>query len=400
VHDRTSGAWSAVLAVGCGSFTLLGEEDKAHRLGAWGAVLASVARAGSPIHRLQWVERTREGDLDAFEDYLRTESDVAPGCAGTPTGAAAASYAEVIANAAVRHRAHEVLVVVSVHPRRAARHVRPFGRGPEAVCALLRREIRLLEGQLRNAEVRPDRPLGVDELARAIRCVSEPAHGGGAPVTPPSAWPMAIDEHWASVHVDNRWHATYWIAEWPRLDVGADFLTPLLLTTATRAVSLTMAPVPPAQAVREVESARTADLADAELRHRAGFVSTARHRREAEGALQREAELADGHGDYRFCGYVSVSAATPADLETVMGRAAPPPHRATTANLQAAYPFVAGGGLGARGTYLGRDLHGGAFCFDPWEMYQAGVLTSPNVMVVGQIGRGKSTFVKTLVLAC
>ena len=78
-----------------------------------------------------------------------------------------------------------------------------------------------------------------------------------------------------------------------------------------------------------------------------------------------------------------------------MARSTPPPHRATTANLQAAYPFVAGEGLGARGTYLGRDLHGGAFCFDPWELYRSGLLTSPNVMVVGQIGRGKSTFVKT-----
>jgi hypothetical protein len=75
----------------------------------------------------------------------------------------------------------------------------------------------------------------------------------------------------------------------------------------------------------------------------------------------------------------------------------PPPHRATTANLQAAYPFVTGAGLGARGTYLGRDLHGGAFCYDPWELYRSGMLTSPNVIVVGQIGRGKSTFVKTFV---
>lgn len=75
----------------------------------------------------------------------------------------------------------------------------------------------------------------------------------------------------------------------------------------------------------------------------------------------------------------------------------PPAHRATTAHLQAAYPFVAEAGLGARGTYLGRDLYGGAFCFDPWEMYHRGVLTSPNVLVVGQIGRGKSSFVKSFV---
>jgi hypothetical protein len=74
---------------------------------------------------------------------------------------------------------------------------------------------------------------------------------------------------------------------------------------------------------------------------------------------------------------------------------APLPHRATTAHLQAAYPFVIEGGLGADGPYIGRDLFGGAFCFDPWELYARGLLTGPNVVVVGQIGRGKSTFVKT-----
>jgi len=74
-----------------------------------------------------------------------------------------------------------------------------------------------------------------------------------------------------------------------------------------------------------------------------------------------------------------------------------PAHRATTAHLRALYPFVAGRGLGSRGVYLGRDLHGGPFCFDPWELYSAGVLTNPNLLVAGQIGRGKSTFVKTFV---
>jgi DNA helicase HerA-like ATPase len=72
----------------------------------------------------------------------------------------------------------------------------------------------------------------------------------------------------------------------------------------------------------------------------------------------------------------------------------PAAHRATTAHLQALYPFVAEGGLGDRGTYIGRDLFGGAFVYDPWELYRAGALTNPNVLVLGQIGRGKSSFVK------
>jgi AAA-like domain len=75
----------------------------------------------------------------------------------------------------------------------------------------------------------------------------------------------------------------------------------------------------------------------------------------------------------------------------------PQPHRATTANLQAIYPFVSEGGLGRQGPFIGRDLFGGAFCFDPWELYRQGVVTNPNLLVLGQIGRGKSTFVKTFV---
>jgi type IV secretory pathway VirB4 component len=42
-------------------------------------------------------------------------------------------------------------------------------------------------------------------------------------------------------------------------------------------------------------------------------------------------------------------------------------------------------------------MFGGSFCFDPWELYRRGVLTNPNILVVGQLGRGKSTFIKTFV---
>jgi hypothetical protein len=56
---------------------------------------------------------------------------------------------------------------------------------------------------------------------------------------------------------------------------------------------------------------------------------------------------------------------------------------------------VAEPGLGGAGPYIGRDLLGGAFCYDPWELYAQGTLTNPNMVVIGQIGRGKSSFVKT-----
>ena len=72
-----------------------------------------------------------------------------------------------------------------------------------------------------------------------------------------------------------------------------------------------------------------------------------------------------------------------------------PAHQVTTRNLGAAYPFVAEAGLGERGVVDRRDLLGGSFVFDPFELYAAGVVSNPNMVVFGQIGRGKSAFVKT-----
>jgi len=72
-------------------------------------------------------------------------------------------------------------------------------------------------------------------------------------------------------------------------------------------------------------------------------------------------------------------------------------HRSTTAHLASLYPFQAETGLGARGVYLGTNLltGGGGFAFDPFEAYQGGLVTNPNLLVAGEPGTGKSSFVKT-----
>ncbi|MEW6582361.1 MAG: ATP-binding protein [Actinomycetota bacterium] len=73
-----------------------------------------------------------------------------------------------------------------------------------------------------------------------------------------------------------------------------------------------------------------------------------------------------------------------------------PAHLATSGQLDAAYPFMAEPGLGGRGVYVGRDVYrGSAFCYDPWVLYERGLLTGPSAIVCGQVGRGKSALVKT-----
>jgi hypothetical protein len=310
VNDRRTGTYAAVLVVRGRSFSLLDPNDKQRRLAAWGAALAAVARDGSPVHRLQWIERSLPGDGDGLLRYLDEAATEAPG---------RDSYARLVSGAGPATQDHQVLLAVAVHSRHVARHRRAFGPGLDAVYGLLRREIRLLQGQLRSADLIVDRVMGESDLAQVLRVALDPLARAG-PTTAGrrlgEAWPLAADESWSSYRTDSGWHVTYWVAEWPRVDVGPDFLSPLLLNTGGwRRAAVTMAPVGPAQAARQVEAARTADAADEELRRRAGFLTTARRRREVEGVLRREAELADGHAEYRFSGYVTVSASDRAALD-------------------------------------------------------------------------------------
>lgn len=74
-----------------------------------------------------------------------------------------------------------------------------------------------------------------------------------------------------------------------------------------------------------------------------------------------------------------------------------PAHRATSDVMAGAYPFLAEAGLGSAGVYIGQDAwSGGGFCFDPWVLYQQGVLTNPNCLLAGVVGKGKSCLAKSI----
>jgi hypothetical protein len=255
-----------------------------------------MGRLGSPLRRVQWVERNEPEVSSGAADWVDHSE------------AAGRSYRELVVGAPAA-QIHDAWLVLSVAARRVG------SAGEEA----LGRELRLLDGQLRNADLRPGRPLDRDQLGVLL----SPAGGGRGPA--------AIKEQWAYLQADELWHATYWVAEWPRVEVPPDFLSPLLLSSGRRTVAVTMAPVPIDRAIREARSSRTADLADAELRSRAGFLSSARREKEAEGAVRREQELADGHCEYRFSGYVTVTAA---DSDGLARACAETEHAAQAAHLE------------------------------------------------------------------
>ncbi|MER7604694.1 ATP-binding protein [Nocardioides sp. NPDC127503] len=88
--------------------------------------------------------------------------------------------------------------------------------------------------------------------------------------------------------------------------------------------------------------------------------------------------------------------AGPAMLRTP-GRLRLPRHQDTSATWAGAYPFLAEGGLGADGIFVGQDLYSGSsFVYDPWVLYARGQITAPNVVLAGIVGSGKSSLAKSL----
>ena len=88
--------------------------------------------------------------------------------------------------------------------------------------------------------------------------------------------------------------------------------------------------------------------------------------------------------------------AGPAALRTP-GRLRLPRHQDTSATLAGAYPFLAEGGLGSDGVFVGQDLYSGSsFVYDPWVLYTRGLITAPNLVLAGIVGSGKSALAKSL----
>jgi len=332
IKDPARGTYTAVAAVQGSTFALLDADEQDRRVSAWGRLLAELARDGSPVRRVQWVERALPDSGDALARFWAEAG-------GHGSRAAAASYRQLIsATASTGQPAtqrHETYLAVAVDPGRAGRAIRQAGsRGggtEDGACAVLLRELAAIQDRLTQAGLEVAGWLPPRALAQVLRTAYEPGaaarldrrHGSGrsAGVDPAVAGPMAAEAGWSHYRSDDGWHATYWVHEWPRMEVGADFLAPLLLhTTCRRTVALLAEPISTRQAMRQVSAAKTAELANQTMRDRVGQLTSERQRAEAAEVARREAELVAGHAEYRFTAFITVTATTPTELEDACGQ--------------------------------------------------------------------------------
>lgn len=298
----------AMVSVDAVPAALAAVDEAAAQRSAWGAVLAGLARPGAGVARLQWVVHARPLGPRTRAAFLPDAPDaVIPAIV-------ADSYRELVAQAGDQLRQHVVTLAVAAE----------LGREPSSATArrVLTAAHELADG-IRSAGIGTAGLLEPAEVAARLRGPFEDdlgdrfAAGPGMLLPDPGdVGPMGVDEEWGRVHCDGRWHAVFWISQWPRGEADSDILEPLVLAgPAGRSVAVVMAPRDPVRAVRDAEQARVRDAADDDLRARTGFMGSVRRTRQQAAVAATEHELADGHAAYRFAGFVGVSADSPDELE-------------------------------------------------------------------------------------
>nr|WP_237462814.1 ATP-binding protein [Leucobacter chromiireducens] len=147
----------------------------------------------------------------------------------------------------------------------------------------------------------------------------------------------------------------------------------------------TAALIAPAGESRKHRQARKKAATQIERNARQVEQAAARDKYEAERAERRATNFLPAAGEAR-----ADALRTPAKFRL-------PRHQDTSATLAGAYPFLAEGGLGADGVFVGQDLYsGGSFVYDPWTLYARGIITAPNIVLAGIVGSGKSSLAKSL----
>lgn len=311
--DARSGLASMTIGVGAAAWELRdpGAKEAAyqgmvdllssleHMQGLYEATLRVRVDRASTSHLVEYLQEQEFQHAPAVSDEVKAE------------------YFKAIRQASSRSMAFTMFVTATFDTRAMSAMVRQAGGGLKGIAAILVEREAVMRSALEHAGVRPEQWWSANDLELAITNAADPVavarqreRAASSQHRQIDVLPvMAIDEEWANVHINESWHSTSWIAEWPRTETRTAFLQPLLYAgNHSRVLALQLRPVPTHKALAEVERAQADMESAAQIRMKLRSNLTVQHLREADALHEREEDLADGYGDVSYRGFVSVSA--------------------------------------------------------------------------------------------
>ncbi|MEU9064686.1 SCO6880 family protein [Streptomyces sp. NPDC048430] len=317
VHDPHQQTLTAIARVTSRAFALLDPATQNHNVNSWGRALAGVARTGH-IATVQVLERTVPDSGDTLTRHWTQN--------GRPqTPVAGQIYSELVSSAGPAAAPHETYLAVSLDLKAAKRLIAQAGGGLPGAFTVMEQTTASLAQAARNAGLMVTGWLSAREIAAVIRTAYDPkalaalqqwSETGRAEAEPAAAGPVVQFEEYDRLATDSARHATYWVENWPRTEMGAGFLHGIMFTAGVRrSLSLIYAPQGLESALRDVQRRKAAIIADANERARRGQVDSEEDSVEYADVKTRERQLIAGHADVALTGLVTVTAETDALLD-------------------------------------------------------------------------------------
>ncbi|WP_299532973.1 SCO6880 family protein [uncultured Streptomyces sp.] len=317
VHDPHRQTLTAIARVTSRAFALLDPATQNHNVNSWGRALAGIARTGH-IATVQVLERTVPDSGDTLTRHWTQN--------GRPeTPVAGQIYSELVSSAGPAAAPHETYLAISLDLKAAKRLIAQAGGGLPGAFTVMEQTTSSLAQAARNAGLMVTGWLSAREIAAVIRTAYDPkalaalqqwSETGRAEAEPAAAGPVVQFEEYDRLATDSARHATYWVENWPRTEMGAGFLHGIMFTAGVRrSLSLIYAPQGLESALRDVQRRKAAIIADANERARRGQVDSEEDSVEYADVKTRERQLIAGHADVALTGLVTVTAETDALLD-------------------------------------------------------------------------------------
>jgi hypothetical protein len=317
VHDPHQQTLTTIARVSSRAFALLDPATQNHNVSSWGRALAGIARTGH-VATVQVLERTVPDSGDTLTRHWTHN--------GQPqTPVAGQIYSELVASAGPAAAPHETYLAISLDLKAARRLISQAGGGLPGAFTVMEQTTASIAQAARNAGLQVTGWLTAREIAAVIRTAYDPkalaplqqwSETGRAEADPAAAGPVVQFEEYDRLATDSARHATYWVENWPRTEMGAGFLHGIMFTAGVRrSLSLIYVPQGLESALRDVQRKKAAIIADANERARRGQVDSEEDSVEYADVKQRERQLIAGHADVALTGLVTVTAETDALLD-------------------------------------------------------------------------------------
>jgi hypothetical protein len=307
VHDPHARTLTAIAHVRHPAFVLLSPDTQAQRVTGWGRVLAGLASSGA-CARVQVIETAHPDSGHGITGWWREHG------VRDESQWAAREYHELMRTAAPSASTHRTLIALVLDLTKLSKTAYEAGRGLAGAAGALRQQMAAVEASLRSADLDLVSWLSDGQLASVLRAAYDPVNADRLDGTEigrdlSTAGPVGVREYWDHLQHDTGFSTVLWISEWPRTEVVPSFLHALVFEQGVRkSFSLVASPLSTAQAMRDIRRQKVEYVTDASQKAKFGQLADLSDAQEFNDVLDRERALVAGHADFRFSGFVAVTA--------------------------------------------------------------------------------------------